>query len=332
MDNDTSTTYYDVLIEDDFTEDLRPQCHKHDDKAFEAQVLPVFYTVIFLLGLGANGFLALILIKYKQLRELVDVFFLNMTIANFLFLFTFPFWIYTAKHSWDLGDPICRLISGVYSVGFYGYTCFLVLSIIHRYMAVVHVGRFHIATRKTAYSIIAGMWGLALLASLPEFILFQVQMEGSNYICHFVQPHYLPGEEKSWSHFLALKMNILGFLIPVSIAIFCFWRIKKTSRYKEKKYEILRFIFVKSLVFMGLWTPYNLVLFLRTFREQLNLNDCENSYQLDRAAQITKIIANTYCCINPVVYELLHFTFYKCLYCPFHPQNNAEGHLRERPI
>ncbi|XP_074127316.1 C-C chemokine receptor-like 2 [Sminthopsis crassicaudata] len=330
MDNDTFPTY-DVLIEDDFSDDMIEECHKYDDKVFAAQVLPPFYSLIFILGVVGNALLVLILVKYKGLKEVVDVFFLNTAVSNFLFLITLPFWIHTARHSWDLGDTMCKMISGFYLVGYYGYMCFLVLLIIHRYLAIVHVGRFHLAAKKTTYGIIASAWGLAILAALPEFIFSQVQTEDRHFICHFVQPYYPLGDEKFWKGFLTLKMNILGLLTPLFVAIFCYWRIKKTSRYKEKKYGLLRLIFVMTLVFMGLWTPYNLVLFLKTFQEHLNLNDCENRYHLDRAVQVTKIIANTHCCINPVVYGLLDETFRKRFYCLFHLQNNTECHLREGP-
>ncbi|XP_036617641.1 C-C chemokine receptor-like 2 [Trichosurus vulpecula] len=331
MDNDTSTTYYDVLIEDDFTDDMTEQCHKHDDKVFAAQFLPPIYSVVFILGMVGNALFVLILVKHKRLKEVVDVFFLNTAISNFLFLVTFPFWIHTAIHSWDLGDTMCKMTSWFYSAGYYGYTCFLVLLIIHRYLAIVHVGRFHLAAKKTTYGIIISAWGLAVLAALPELVLSQVQTEGRDYICHFVQPHYPLADAKFWKHFLTLKMNILGLLIPLFVAVFCYGRIKKTSRYKEKKYGLFRLIFVMTLVFMGLWTPYNLVLFLMTFQEHLNLSDCESSYHLDKAVQVTKIIGNTHCCINPVVYGLLEETVRRRLYCLFHLQNNTEGHPREGP-
>ncbi|XP_068944463.1 C-C chemokine receptor-like 2 [Petaurus breviceps papuanus] len=328
MDNDTSTTDYDVLIEDDFTDDVTEQCHKHDDKIFAAQFLPPIYSLVFILGLVGNVLLVLMLAKYKRLKEVVDVFFLNTVISNFLFLVTFPFWIHTAIHSWDLGNTMCKVISGFYSVGYYGHMCFLILLIIHRYLAIVHMGRFHLAA-KTTYGIITSTWGLAMLAALPELVLSQVQMEGKDYICRFVQPHYPLGDEKFWKHFLTLKMNILGFLIPLFVTIFCYGRIKKTPRYKEKKYGLFRLIFVMTLIFMGLWTPYNLALFLTTFQEHLNLSNCESSYRLDKAVQVTKIIGNTHCCINPMVYGLLDETLRRRLPCLFHLQNNSDGHRRE---
>ncbi|XP_044533872.1 C-C chemokine receptor-like 2 [Gracilinanus agilis] len=330
MDNCTLPSDYDVFIEDDFTHDLTEECHKYDDKVFAAQFLPTFYSLMFILGLLGNAFLVLILVKYKGLKVVVNIYFLNIAISNFLFLVTFPFSIHTAIHSWDLGDATCKIISGFYSVGFYGYVCFLVLLIIHRYLAIVHVGRFRLATKKTTCGIIISTWGIAMLVTLPEYMLSQVQMEDRDYICYFVQIYqYPPGDEKFWKYFLTLKMNILGILIPLFVFIFCYMRIKKTSRYKEKRYELLRLIFVITLVFMGLWTPYNLVLFLKTFQEHLNLNDCDINYHLDKAIQVTKIIANTHCCIYPMICGLLDEIFLKRFCYFFHPRNETEGHFSE---
>ncbi|XP_072507461.1 C-C chemokine receptor-like 2 [Notamacropus eugenii] len=331
MDDDTSTTYYDVFIEEDFSGNMTEQCHKHDDKIFAAQFLPPIYSLVFILGLVGNALLVLTLVRYKGLKGVVDVFFLNIAISNFLCLVTYPFWIHTAIHSWDLGNAMCKMVSGFYTAGYYGYTCFLVLLIIHRYLAIVHMGRFHLAAKKTGCGIIASAWGLAVLAALPELMFSQVQTEGRDNICHFVQPHYPLGDEKFWKNFLTLKMNILGLLIPLLVAVFCYGSIRKTSRYKEKNYGLFRLIFVMTLVFIGLWTPYSLVLFLTTFQEHLNLSNCESSYHLDKATQVTKIIGDTHCCINPVIYGLLDETVQRRLYCLFHHQNNTDSHPREGP-
>ncbi|XP_007505138.2 C-C chemokine receptor-like 2 [Monodelphis domestica] len=330
MDNSTLPDDYDVYIEDDFTHDLTEECHKYDDKVFAAQFLPTFYSLMFILGLVGNAFLVLILVKYKGLKVVVNIYFLNIAISNFLFLVTFPFSIHTAIHSWDLGGAMCKIISGFYSVGYYGYTCFLLLLIIHRYLAIVHTGRFHLATKKTTYGIIISSWGTAMLVTLPELVLSQVQMEDKDYICYFVQTYqYPPGDEKFWKYFLTLKMNILGILIPLFVFVFCFGGIKKTSRYKGRKHELLRLIFVITLVFIGLWTPYNLVLFLKTFQEHMNLSDCNSNYHLDKAIQVTKIIANIHCFISPIVYGFLDETFRKQLCYFFQPRNKTENHSSE---
>uniref|UniRef100_A0A8C0FX98 G-protein coupled receptors family 1 profile domain-containing protein n=1 Tax=Chelonoidis abingdonii TaxID=106734 RepID=A0A8C0FX98_CHEAB len=267
----TTTDYYDI--------DSEP-CQKADVKKFASRFLPPLYSLVLIFGLLGNALVVLILIKYKKLRSMTDIYLLNLAISDLLFILSLPFWAYYAAREWDFGNAMCKILSGVYYAGFYSGIFFIILLTIDRYLAIVHAV-FALKARTVTYGILTSVviWVIAILASLPGFIFHSVQKEGPHWTC---SSHYPSNYEKEWRQFLILKMNILGLVIPFVIMIFCYIEIIKIllRRRNEKKHKAV-------------------------------------SSQLELAIQVTEAIAMIHCCINPVIYAFIGEKFRKYLYTFF---------------
>ncbi|XP_028926801.1 C-C chemokine receptor-like 2 [Ornithorhynchus anatinus] len=332
MDNNSSEYIYDVFIEEDFIKDEMEQCNKYDGQVLATQFMPRLYLLVFILGLVGNTLILVILIKYKRLKLTVHLCLLNLAISNLFFLLTLGFGALTSRPGWALGYAMCQLISGIYSVGLFSQSFFIMFLAVQKYLTVVHRLTFHLKPKAGHWGIITSalIWGLATLASLPDFLLRQSPLKDESDTCRFSKPHYALSDEKSWMHFLTLRMSILGLLFPLLVAIFCsVGLIKVLCRHRIEQKVTLTLTIV--MVFFLFWTPYNLVLFLSTFSKYFSLSDCESSYQLDRAIQVTKIIADTHCCVNPVICVSLDESFRKYLCRLFIRSNNTPGHPPEGP-
>ncbi|CAM5092592.1 unnamed protein product [Eretmochelys imbricata] len=305
---DTTTYYYDPESE---------PCQKADVKKFASQFLPPLYSLVLIFGLVGNVLVVLILIKYKRLRSMTDIYLLNLAISDLLFILSLPFWAYYAAHEWDFGNAMCKILSGVYYAGFYSGIFFIILLTIDRYLAIVHAV-FALKARTIAHGIFTSVfiWVVAILASLPGFIFHSVQKEGVHWTC---SPHYPSGSEIKWKQFLILKMNILGLVIPLVIMIFCYAEIIKTLLRcrNEKKHKAVKLIFIIMIVYFLFWTPFNIVVLMYTFQDSFFLNNCDSSSQLELAIQVTEAVAMIHCCINPVIYAFVGEKFRKYLYTFF---------------
>uniref|UniRef100_A0A674K342 G-protein coupled receptors family 1 profile domain-containing protein n=1 Tax=Terrapene triunguis TaxID=2587831 RepID=A0A674K342_9SAUR len=51
-------------------------------------------------------YIVLILIKYKRLRSMTDIYLLNLANSDLLFILSLPFWAYYAACEWDFGNAI----------------------------------------------------------------------------------------------------------------------------------------------------------------------------------------------------------------------------------
>ena len=317
METSTTAEDYEMTTEYDYG-DTTP-CQKVQERAFGAQLLPPLYSAVFVIGLIGNILVVLVLMQYKRLRSMTSIYLLNLAISDLIFLFTLPFWIdYKVKDDWVFGDAMCKLLSGFYFVGLYSEIFFIILLTVDRYLAIVHAV-FALQARTVTFGIITSIviWVLAILASLPGLYFSKTQWEFSHYTCSL---HFPPESFTRWKQFQALKLNIVGLVLPLLVMIVCYTGIIKILLRKpnEKKAKAVRLIFVIMIIFFLFWTPYNLSVFIFAFQDSLFTRKCEQSRQLDLAIQVTEVIAYTHCCVNPVIYVFVGERFRKYLRQLFH--------------
>ncbi|XP_028374425.2 C-C chemokine receptor-like 2 [Phyllostomus discolor] len=312
--------YYDILIEDDLNNSVTEQCHQYDAEDLLAHVVPPLYTTAFLAGLLDNFLAVLALVKYKGLKHVENTYFLNLVFSNLCFLLTLPFWAHAASHGGVLGHPMCIILVTLSSVGLHSEAFFSVLLTLHSSLVLFHTGGFFSAARKVSCSIVTSVlaWGVAILVTLPELLAHKSRVETQGYQCLLIRPHFLPGEDPSWERSLTLRTNIVVLLVPLLVFILCsvlFMRRRETLRPGDSKNNLVKLVFAVMVVFLLMWGPYNVALFLSTFKKHFSLHDCRSSYSLDRGVQVTRAIASTHCCVNPLLYMLLDQAFRRHLCC-----------------
>lgn len=285
-------------------------CTKEGIKAFKELFLPPLYMLVFLFGLLGNSIVVLVLFKYKRLKSMTDVYLLNLAISDLLFVFSLPFWGYYAADQWIFGLGICKMISWVYLVGFYSGIFFIVLMSVDRYLAIVHAV-FSLRARTLTYGVITSVvtWSVAVFASLPGLLFSTCYTEHNHTYCRTKYSH----NTTRWKVLSSLEINILGMVIPCGIMLFCYSKIIRTLQHckNEKKNKAVKMIFAVVVLFLGFWTPYNIVLFLESLVQLGILQDCTFERHLDYAMQATETLAFVHCCLNPVIYFFLGAKFRK---------------------
>ena len=275
-----------------------PQSETCNYTQHSATFLPILYSTYFLFGLLGNGLVVWVIMKGAQLRSMTDVCLLNLALADLLLVISLPFLAHQARDHWVFGDAMCKLVLGVYYVGYYSGIFFITLMAVDRYLAVVHaVHALRIRTR--TYGIIASIvvWIASILSSFPEVTALKLSA-GDPPICY----RDYQGEDhlRSVSIF---KMNILGFVVPLAILFFCYTRILlKLLHSRSRKGQAVRLIVVVMVVFLCCWAPYNATLFFWGLHNQGFFHDCDSSKSLLLSLQITEVMAYTHCCLNPVLY------------------------------
>lgn len=304
---------YDVLIDDDVNISDTEQCTRYDPKTLSTQLVPWLHTVVFLMGLLDNLLLLLILVKYKTLRHVENIYFLNLAVSNLCFLLPLPFQAYRASNGGLLGSPLCKVLVALSSVGLLGEAFFNVLLTVQRYLVFCHIRSLSSAARKVPCGICTSVlaWVTATLVSLPEFLPFksQVGVQSPQHRCSWNELHFPPDDKTFWKRFLTLKMNVLGLLVPLLVFIVCYMLMRKTLRSRARMDDVSKLVFAIMAVFLLMWGPYGAALFLSTFRAPFALQDCRGSYNLDTGVHITSLIATSHCCVNPLLHVLLDEAF-----------------------
>ncbi|KAM7063744.1 C-C chemokine receptor-like 2 isoform 1-T3 [Molossus nigricans] len=319
---------YDVLIEGDQNSnetvlqgDLDNgdigQCHRYDPQVLSSWLVPQLYTTVSLVGLLDNILVVFILVKYKRLRHVENIYFLNLALSNLCFLLTLPYWARAASHEEIRGHPTCTVFVTLSSVGLHSEALFSALLTLHSYLVFSHVRGLSLAAKRVPCGVIASVlaWLAAILLTVPEFLFHRWQVDSQHPACSLSKPHFLPARGAFWEHVLTLKVNVAALLVPLLVFIDCFVRMRETLRCRERRSDLFKLVFAVMAVFLLMWGPYNVALFLSTFKESFSLHDCRSGYDLDRSIQVTRIIASTHCCVNPLLHVLLDKAFRDRLCC-----------------
>ncbi|XP_062847663.1 C-C chemokine receptor type 5-like [Trichomycterus rosablanca] len=280
-------------------------CNNGNVRDFRQAFIPTLYSIVFIVGVIGNGLVVFALLN-SQRSNMTDVCLLNLAVSDLLFLISLPFWAhYAAISEWTLGNIMCRAVTALYMLGFYGSIFFMTVMTLDRYFIIVHAQ----TSIFTKYRSVRGgtvlallMWAFSLLASLPEIHFTQVKNESDGWTC---KPEFPEGS--AWWSFSYIKLNILGWVLPLSVILFCYSRIIPillTLR-SQKKHKAVRLILVLVAVFFIFWTPYNIVVFMHFLRHFGYMTSCEWKENLDMAMQWVETIAFSHCCLNPIIYAFV---------------------------
>nr|XP_020854965.1 atypical chemokine receptor 2 isoform X1 [Phascolarctos cinereus] len=305
-----NTSIYDYYYLDNF---LSTVCRKEAILSFGQMFLPIFYSLVFVLGLSGNLFFLTVLLYSARRRQVTEVYLLNLVVSNLLFVVTLPFWGASVAWHWVFGEVLCKIICTLYTAGFYSSIFFLSCMSLDKYLDVVHAQTHHHPwTPAKSWLLSGGVWTVALVLSIPDLVFARVQEgTGGMQSCHLDFGDNGP----LWKVLLRFKQSILGFILPLFAMVFFYTRIGYILTVLRPRGRGRALWAAAALVvaFFVLWCPYNITLFLHSLQDLQVLEGCEVSKRLDYALQVTESIAFTHCCLSPFLYLFVHHRLRKHL-------------------
>lgn len=144
------------------------------DSEFRYTLFPIVYSVIFILGVVANGYVLWVfanLYPSKKLNE-IKIFMVNLTMADLLFLITLPLWIvyYYNEGDWILPNFLCNVAGCLFFINTYCSVAFLGVITYNRYQAVAYpIKTAQATTRKRGISLSLIIW-VSIVATASYFL------------------------------------------------------------------------------------------------------------------------------------------------------------------
>ncbi|XP_069832215.1 mitochondrial inner membrane protease subunit 2 isoform X1 [Dendropsophus ebraccatus] len=275
---------------------------------------PTLYAIIFSCGLVGNSLVLWVLICFKKMNSLTDLYLLNMAISDLMFILSLPFVVYQRLNNWVFGDFMCKMLSAMFNVGFFSGIFFITVLSVDRYLAIVHVVlSLKFRTMKLGLIVTFVVWSFSFLLSAMIFLFVREETNNTFTDCTVSYPE---GQEY-WSILSYLEVNIFGLVIPLLMLVFCYSQIIRNlhnSRNMQKRYAV-KLILILVLVFFVCWTPYNIIIFLRILNLLGAFDDPEK--KLETAMEISQTISFLHCCLNPIIYTFAGDNFKKHLFCMF---------------
>ncbi|XP_043922047.1 chemokine XC receptor 1-like [Protopterus annectens] len=301
-DSSTAADYYSYLYDEG---PAGGYCTKYDVIQLTALLTAVFYSLITFLGLTGNSLVLFILLKYESLVSVTNIFILNLSVSNLISCLSLPFWAIYQSQGWIFGDVLCKVVSADFSVGFYSGIIFLTMMTIHR--CIVVISPLAEKPQRSCYGILfcSIAWVTSIVVSTPEIILFNTETRDNIIYCTNLAPSLF------WKFFGTYQQNIF-FFISFSVILYCYIKILRIlcQNHTPRKRKAIKLILIIVVVFFMTWTPYNVIIFLKSLRD-LNVwqLDCEYSKQIDYAFYMCRNIALSQCCINPILYAFVGVKF-----------------------
>ncbi|XP_077158780.1 C-C chemokine receptor type 5-like [Paroedura picta] len=311
MDSPTDIPYEEMETTPYDYDNIYTPCVNDKARTFGSSFLPLLYSFVFIFGLVGNALVALILMRYKKIKSMTDVYLLNLVLSDLLFILSLPFWAYSAAEQWIFGTAMCKILSGIYLAGFFSGSFFIILLTADRYLAIVHAV-FALKARTVVYGILTSVvtWGVAFCASVPEIVFNTCKMQNSRLQC---AAEYSFTDQTKWNKFNTLKTNLIGLILPIIVMTFCYTTIimNLLKCRTLKRHKAIRLIFIIMVVYFIFWAPYNIAIFLITFPDFFSLNTCDSFNKLTIAVGVSEAIAMSHCCVNPIIYAFAGEKFRK---------------------
>ncbi|XP_023698587.2 proteinase-activated receptor 4-like [Paramormyrops kingsleyae] len=228
-------------------------------------VVPVLYSVAFLVGLPAN-ILALWVLIFHTEKIPSNILLINLTVLDVLLLLMLPFRItyYFAGLNWFFGEPLCRLVIALLYGSMYGSVLTLAFISIDRYIALVHpYSALTLRSHRTSLAMSVSVWVVVLLAMLP-LLLFRQSYQLSDppiNTCHDAQL-----EPLLTTFFFPYYASLfsLCFLLPLLVILFCHGAVLKTLLASGHRYSHAACLTaLVLLVFLACFLPSNILLLLQ---------------------------------------------------------------------
>nr|XP_008258455.1 atypical chemokine receptor 2 isoform X2 [Oryctolagus cuniculus]XP_008258457.1 atypical chemokine receptor 2 isoform X2 [Oryctolagus cuniculus]XP_051707803.1 atypical chemokine receptor 2 isoform X2 [Oryctolagus cuniculus]XP_051707804.1 atypical chemokine receptor 2 isoform X2 [Oryctolagus cuniculus] len=296
---ENSSSFYDYDYLDDVAFML---CRKDAVLSFGKVFLPVFYSLLFVLGLGGNLLLLVVLLRHVPRRRMTEIYLLNLAISNLLFVVTLPFWAISVAWHWVFGSFLCKMMSTLYTINFYSGIFFISCMSLDKYLEIVHAQPHHRLRTRTASLLLAALvWTVAVAISIPDMVFVQINENPKGVWNCYAE---FGGHGAIWKLFLRFQQNLVGFLLPLIAMIFFYSRIGcvLVRLRPPGRGRALRIAAALVVAFFVFWFPYNLTLFLHSLMDLQVFGDCQVSQHLDYALQVTESIAFLHCCFTPVLY------------------------------
>ncbi|XP_016128406.1 C3a anaphylatoxin chemotactic receptor-like [Sinocyclocheilus grahami] len=258
------------------------------------------HCIICVLGVAGNG-MVIYIAGLKMKRTVNTIWFLNLVVADFLFLSLIFTIIYKYRDSdWPFGDFICMLSSLVTVLNMFASTFLLTAISLDRCLStwVVVWAR----TKRTvlkAKIICLFIWLAAVACSLPLVIFRKTHSNSPQ------QTLCIPGFSSLEAYKRVLVFRFLvGFLIPFVIILASYMtigvRVKRLR--KDNKLKPLRIILAVILAFFFCWLPFYIYKFLEVFQNVF-----------DQMGLFIVSLAYLNSCLNPFFYVFMCEEFQKKL-------------------
>ncbi|NWI09488.1 GPR34 protein, partial [Crypturellus soui] len=286
-------------------------CPLNDDSLSLALIL--FYTIIFVIGLAGNIIALFAFLCIHQKRNSIQVYLLNVAIADLLLIFCLPFRIlyHITQNTWKFGLILCKIVGTLFYMNMYISIVLLGLISLDRYIKInKSVKRPKMLTSTRSIYICCVVWALALTG----FIIvvapsFSKSGENNSTMCFHYRNKHKAKTEAVLNYIIVIIFWIVFFLLILSyvkIAKNLLKISKKRANFPNagKYTQTARNSFIVLIIFTICFVPYHVFRFIY-ITSQLQNPSCYWKEIIHKCNEVMLIFSSFNSCLDPVMYFLM---------------------------
>jgi len=313
-------------ISDNVTEELNQQQQIWGNfQDIVAIVVPIFFSIVVVVGFCGNLLVILVVLLNKQMRNTTNLLILNLAVGDLLFIICcvpFTATTYASPEYWPFGDYWCKVVQFlIYFTALVSiYT--LVLMSLDRYLAVVYpIESITLRTEANCKIAISATWIICAVAGSPLIFANGVDVSevGSKSFCVFLDNQTLPFIPQEWDlrwrqDAFNIGFFVGGYLFPL-ILIIILYTIMLNRLWKQgpgghasaesirNKKRVVKMVLIVIIIFAFWWLPIQVILVLRSLK-MYPINVTSITIQI-----ISLLFAYSNSCVNPILYAFLSEPF-----------------------
>ncbi|NWR51964.1 GPR34 protein, partial [Regulus satrapa] len=293
-----------------------------DDNNSLSLVLIVFYSITFVIGLVGNIIALFAFLCIHQKRNSIQVYLLNVAVADLLLIFCLPFRIlYHATNRWMFGRIFCKVVGTLFYMNMYISIVLLGLISLDRYIKInKSVKRPKMLTTTRSVQICCMVWAIALTGFVVVVAPSFLKTEGSNSTKCF---HYRTKQNAEKTEAILNYITVLIFWMAFFLLILSYVKIAKNllkiSRRRAhfpnagKYTTTARNSFIVLIIFTICFVPYHM---FRIFyiTSQLQTPSCYWMGIIHTCNEVMLVFSSFNSCLDPVMYFLMSRSIRKTVF------------------
>ncbi|NXO02188.1 GPR34 protein, partial [Rhinopomastus cyanomelas] len=283
-----------------------------DDNSLSLALI-VFYTIIFVIGLAGNIIALFAFLCIHQKRNSIQVYLLNVAIADLLLIFCLPFRIlhHVNKNTWMFGLILCKIIGTLFYMNMYISIVLLGLISLDRYIKITKSAkRPKMLTTTQSIRLCCIVWVIALAGFMvvvaPSFFKSQ---DKNSAMCFHYRDKQNAKTEAILNYILVMIFWMVFFLLVLSyvkIAKNLLKISKKRANFPNagKYMQTARNSFIVLIIFTICFVPYHMFRFVY-ITSQLQKPSCYWKEIIHKCNEVMLIFSSFNSCLDPVMYFLM---------------------------
>ncbi|NWR92726.1 GP174 protein, partial [Furnarius figulus] len=283
---------------------------------FKSSLYATTYTLIFIPGLLANSVALWVLCRFISRKSKAIIFMINLAVADLAHVLSLPLRIYYyINHTWPFGKFLCLLCFYLKYLNMYASICFLTCISIQRYLFLYQPFKAKGWKRRYDVAISAAVWLFVGVACLPFPIMRNSGLANNTNTC-FADLGVQQINSKVATVLMTGMAELLGFVGPLVIILFCTWKTKDSLRgfhfpqeNSGEGQKAQKMVSMCAVVFCVCFAPYHINFFFYMLVKENVITDCFLSTITLYTQPFCLSLASLDCCLDPIIYFFMTSEF-----------------------